>query len=223
MKITHSKSSVTGSSEYTRSDRYFHSLIPMIADLLEDEGYDVSFNSTPTAFEITIYPSSEDVSDGTYTFPKSAIDKENIDLNKEAANIVDLLMGRAEFEDHYTIESKSITSGQNYNHISDFNKFWSDMTDEYTSYPLSDHEDSETDLDDDDDSEWKYIKSKSVLDSDGFYTDYTLYQNVLTGEFICMYGDNDVYEPDPDYADWSGDSEQEAMEWFDNYETGYEE
>lgn len=38
-----------------------------------------------------------------------------------------------------------------------------------------------------------------------------------------MFGDNDLYEPDPDYADWEGNSEEEAIEWFDNYSSGYDE
>lgn len=69
---------------------------------------------------------------------------------------------------------------------------------------------------DEDDSEWIKLNRKPVLDSDGFYTDYTLYTN--GHEYICMFGDEDVYGPDPDYADFSTESEEEAMEWFDSYE-----
>ena len=69
---------------------------------------------------------------------------------------------------------------------------------------------------DEDDSEWIKLNRKYVLDSDGFYTDYTLYTN--GHEYICMFGDEDIYGPDPDYADFSTDSEEEAMEWFDSYE-----
>lgn len=68
---------------------------------------------------------------------------------------------------------------------------------------------------DGDDSQWIKLNRKYVLDSDGFYTDYTLYTN--GHEYICMFGDEDVYGPDPDYADFSTDSEEEAMEWFDSY------
>lgn len=71
-----------------------------------------------------------------------------------------------------------------------------------------------------DDSEWIKLNRKPVLDSDGFYTDYTLYTN--GHEYICMFGDEDLYGPDPDYADFSTDSEEEAMEWFDSYE-GFED
>lgn len=69
---------------------------------------------------------------------------------------------------------------------------------------------------DEDDSEWIKLNRKYVLDSDGFYTDYTLYTN--GHEYICMFGDEDIYGPDPDYADFCTDSEEEAMEWFDSYE-----
>lgn len=33
-----------------------------------------------------------------------------------------------------------------------------------------------------------------------------------------MFGDKDIEEPDEDYADWECDSEEEAQEWFDNYD-----
>lgn len=69
---------------------------------------------------------------------------------------------------------------------------------------------------DEDDSQWIKLNRKYVLDSDGFYTDYTLYTN--GHEYICMFGDEDIYGPDPDYADFSTDSEEEALEWFDSYE-----
>lgn len=65
-------------------------------------------------------------------------------------------------------------------------------------------------------SEWTELASKSVLDSDGFYTDYTLYTNGST--FICMFGDKDIYEPDEMYADYETDDEEAAYSWFDHYE-----
>lgn len=65
---------------------------------------------------------------------------------------------------------------------------------------------------------WEEVKSKQVPDTDGFFTDYTLYFNPFTGEYMCMFGDKDIYTPDFDYADWSGDNEQEALEWFNDYE-----
>lgn len=65
---------------------------------------------------------------------------------------------------------------------------------------------------------WEEINSKTVYDSDGFTTDYTLYKNTDGDKFICIFGDKDMYEPDENYADWEGDSEEEAQEWFNSYE-----
>lgn len=58
--------------------------------------------------------------------------------------------------------------------------------------------------------------SKSVIDSDGFLTDYVWYTN--GDKHIFMFGDEDYTEPDEDYADWECDSEKTAQEWFDTYE-----
>lgn len=69
-----------------------------------------------------------------------------------------------------------------------------------------------------DNSDWTELKSKSVLDSDGFYTDYTLYTNGST--FICMFGDKDIYEPDQAYADYETENEEDAYDWFNSY-TGF--
>lgn len=74
-----------------------------------------------------------------------------------------------------------------------------------------------------DDIGWQELRTKQVLDSDGFTTDYTLYVNDDGSQYICMFGDRDVYEPDPDYADWVGSSQEEAYEWFDNYNSEYDE
>lgn len=72
--------------------------------------------------------------------------------------------------------------------------------------------------DKEDSREWVELRTKAVLDSDGFYTDYTMYQNIDDGSFIFMFGDKDVYEPDRAYADYETDSEEVANEWFDSYE-----
>lgn len=69
-------------------------------------------------------------------------------------------------------------------------------------------------------TDWEELQSKSVLDSDGFYTDYTLYTNGSV--YICMFGDKDIYEPDEAYADYSTESRDEAYSWFNNYE-GFED
>lgn len=65
--------------------------------------------------------------------------------------------------------------------------------------------------------QYRMIKTKSVRDADGWLTDYTLYEDVANGAYFCMFGDSDIYGPDPDYADWEGDTYEEALEWFDDY------
>lgn len=67
-------------------------------------------------------------------------------------------------------------------------------------------------------SDWTELASKSVLDSDGFYTDYTLYTDGSI--YICMFGDKEIYEPDENYADYETEIEQEAWDWFNSY-TGF--
>lgn len=76
------------------------------------------------------------------------------------------------------------------------------------------------DEDSEEDTGWREISSKMVPDSDGFMTDYTLYESTSDNneyKYICMFGDKDIYTPDESYADWSGDSLGEAEDWFENY------
>lgn len=68
--------------------------------------------------------------------------------------------------------------------------------------------------------EWEHVETKTVLDSDGFTTEYTWYTDGT--KHIFMFGDSDIYTPDEDYADWCTESEEEAREWFNNYK-GFEE
>lgn len=223
--------------------RYIHSLIPEIADLLESEGYDVSFDQDANNLYISIYPSGEDYEDGTYSFPKSALDCEGFNTYTDASNIVEILMNRAHFEDFYACDS--ITSAYQLNDEVDeactvgFYDYGSNdevlitfysfhEADEYVklhedtrvvikslcSDNYLNHLDSATDAT----NSWEYVTSKSVPDSDGFATDYTMYKNTYTGKYICMLGDNDVYEPDEAYADFECDSEAEAYDWFNSYE-----
>lgn len=73
---------------------------------------------------------------------------------------------------------------------------------------------------DEEPSQYTEIASKSVPDSDGFYTDYTMYRNIETGEYVFVFGDKDVYTPDQEDFDWSCDTEEEAWEWYNDY-TGF--
>lgn len=69
---------------------------------------------------------------------------------------------------------------------------------------------------------YEYIASKSVPDSDGFYTDYTWYRNVDTGENVFVFGDTDIYKPEDGDFDHECESQEEAQEWFDSY-NGFDE
>ena len=66
------------------------------------------------------------------------------------------------------------------------------------------------------------IASKSVTDADGFYTDYTMYQDTETEGFVFIFGDKDYYLPEDTDFDWECETEEEAWAWFSDY-TGIEE
>ena len=70
------------------------------------------------------------------------------------------------------------------------------------------------------DFDWALVSCKTVMDSDGFNTEYCWYTN--GDKHIFMFGDSDLVEPDEDYADWVCETEQEAKDWFNNY-TGFDE
>lgn len=69
---------------------------------------------------------------------------------------------------------------------------------------------------------YEYIRSKSVMDSDGFYTDYTMYYDPEEDVYLFIFGDNDLYDPTNTEPDMEADSEEAANEWFDSY-NGFEE
>lgn len=66
-------------------------------------------------------------------------------------------------------------------------------------------------------SPYTEIASKRVADSDGFMTDYTMYMNINTGEYVFVFGDKDIYSPEDGYFDWECETKEEADEWFDTY------
>lgn len=70
-------------------------------------------------------------------------------------------------------------------------------------------------------SSYERVASKSVLDSDGFYTDYTWYKSE-DGLNVFVFGDNEVYTPEEGNFDFETENDDEAQEWFDSY-TGFEE
>ena len=73
-------------------------------------------------------------------------------------------------------------------------------------------------LDPDSDSQqFEFMDRKDVLDSDGFYTEYTLYYDVLNDRYVTVFGDSDIYRPEDGDFDMEFESEAEALEWFDDY------
>lgn len=70
-------------------------------------------------------------------------------------------------------------------------------------------------------SEWNELDRKSVMDSDGFWTDYTMYVNDDGDRYVFIFGDKDYYTPENSEPDWECETEAEAREWFDDYQ-GFE-
>lgn len=72
--------------------------------------------------------------------------------------------------------------------------------------------------------QYTYIKSKTVYDYDGFTTEYTMYYDEVNDRYVFVFGDSDFYNPNDGYEefDWECDTEQEANEWFNDYE-GFED
>lgn len=62
---------------------------------------------------------------------------------------------------------------------------------------------------------WTELDHKSVPDSDGFDTDYTLYTDGQ--KFVCIFGDKEIYLPDDGEFDYETENEEDAREWFKNY------
>lgn len=65
-------------------------------------------------------------------------------------------------------------------------------------------------------TEWTFIKSKEVEDSDGFLTDYTWYEG-SDGTQVMVFGDNDIYKPEDGYFDVTFTDRKQAEDWFNSY------
>lgn len=76
--------------------------------------------------------------------------------------------------------------------------------------------------DDEDDSNFVEIASKSVPDSDGFLTDITMYRDIETGDYVFVLGDKDLYSPEDGNFEWTSDTENRAWDWFNSY-TGFDD
>lgn len=95
---------------------------------------------------------------------------------------------------------------------------WMDEADLSIENNEEDEIESSVDIDEEtEDPKWICLDIKHVRDSDGTLTDYALYTNKDEDKYICMFGDADIYAPDDMYADAEFDTEEEALEWFENY------
>ena len=95
---------------------------------------------------------------------------------------------------------------------------WMDEADLSIEDNEEDEIESSVDIDEEtEDPKWICLDIKHVRDSDGMLTDYALYTTKDEDKYICMFGDADVYAPDEMYADAEFDTEDEALEWFENY------
>lgn len=95
---------------------------------------------------------------------------------------------------------------------------WMDEADLSIENNEEDEIESSVDIDEEtEDPKWICLDIKHVRDSDGMLTDYALYTTKDEDKYICMFGDVDIYAPDEMYADAEFDTEDEALEWFENY------
>lgn len=67
-----------------------------------------------------------------------------------------------------------------------------------------------------DSNKWKELEYKRVTDSDGFLTDYTLYQK--ENRYVCIFGDKELYTPYNSEPDFTTENRSIAFEWFNLYE-----
>lgn len=67
------------------------------------------------------------------------------------------------------------------------------------------------------DGRYTFIDSKTVLDSDGFNTEYTMYYDNVEDRYVFVFGDSEIYSPYDGYFDWECETEDEAIEWFNSY------
>lgn len=81
-------------------------------------------------------------------------------------------------------------------------------------------DDDEEDIEDDASSldRYEFIDTKQVQDSDGFWTDYTMYYDNVEDRWVFVFGDSDIYRPEDESFDWECDSEEEAWQWFNDYD-----
>ena len=68
-------------------------------------------------------------------------------------------------------------------------------------------------------SRYEKVKGKSVTDSEGFITEYTMYYDTDEDKYVFVFGDSDLYNPNEgfDEFDWECETEEEAEDWYNDY------
>ena len=74
----------------------------------------------------------------------------------------------------------------------------------------------------DEDDRYELIERKSIRDSDGFMTEYSMYFDHEEGRYVFVYGDSDIYYPEDEDFDYECEDINEAYEWFESY-NGFED
>lgn len=103
-----------------------------------------------------------------------------------------------------------------------FNKF-QELFDDKSSSPVKSYTDVEEDISryDKDVDRYHMMDVKSVADSDGFLTEYAMYEVRLSDgsiEYECYLGDRDLYGPwNGEGLDFESDRYDEAAEWWNDY------
>lgn len=87
---------------------------------------------------------------------------------------------------------------------------------------IEDYDNNDDEDEDEEETGYEFIQRKQVLDSDGFYTDYTMYRDLATGKYVFVFGDRDLYKPEDGDFDYEADYEDEAWRWFNSY-NGFED
>lgn len=68
------------------------------------------------------------------------------------------------------------------------------------------------------DQSYELLDRKDVRDSDGLWTEYSLYYDALKDRWVTVFGDHEIYTPEDGYFDNEFDNEAEAYEFFEDYE-----
>lgn len=114
----------------------------------------------------------------------------------------------------YPEDMEALENGEYESHVTEPIKSATRTLPDGTEYDPEDYEGGYT--------EWEMIDTKQVKDSDGFWTDYTMWYNEFTDTYCFTFGDKDIYYPENADWDWECENEDEAWEWFNDY-NGFED